>query len=1184
MNLSQLGIQENLYPGLQRLFQELKVPISGAIDDKPIKPQAILTDTFKEGKEAFELMEDVFFLGMIDDAAFKGTESESIEKIKEAQKDYDGILIFAVTLKNRPNGLLPTRTQLAQITRAFNREYNYTPVVVIYRYQDYITLANAERLPYKQEWREGEKAGKVTMLRDINIHSPHAGHLKILQGLNIQGKKIEIKENGSKTKAAITSFSLLYKYWQSVFDVSILNKQFYQELSDWYFWAMDQVRFPNNAENNNDTANATNLIRLLTRIIFTWFMKEKGLVPDTLFKESSLENLIKDFNEDASSNYYRAILQNLFFATFNQDMKERQFANDGGYHYHRVDYGVKSLYRYADHFQIKKEEVLELFQDIPFINGGLFDCLDKEDDDNRIVYIDGFTRKTSKQAVVPDHLFFCEEDTCDLNEVYNTSGRKYEVKGLFHIFNSYKFTVEENTPIEEDIALDPELLGQVFENLLASYNPETKTTARKQTGSYYTPREIVNYMVDESLKAHLKQKLEEDAGMPSEDAEIGLEFLVSYHEDESRYENLFNKEQTRALINAIDNCKIIDPACGSGAFPMGILHKMVHILHIVDPKNERWKERQLRKIQDIDDDDFRIKFTNNIEDAFENNELDFGRKLYLIENCIYGVDIQPIAIQICMLRFFISLLVDQKVQREKENLGIKPLPNLETKFVAANTLIGLEKPKTMRDYQNALWDTEKDDLKKELTEIRHQLFSARKTVEKRNLRKKDKEIRQRLAEILKKDLDKMAGQDQAFKLSLRDKIAHQLASWDPYDQNASSDFFDPEWMFGIKDGFDIVIGNPPYVDFRDIHKSIIEKLSHYKLKHKSLRPNLYMYFIENSYYLLKKRGVFVFINPNQFLSTDAGFGLRKLILDNTTIKSIIDLSYLDVFKEASTYTCIWIFIKESSDAYKIKVSRCSDLKNLRNVNFTVNKKNVVQDPSIIIPIHKHHLLLQKIGELHKPLSFFCKMIWGTSQSGYGKIKIKKNLYDSLDDDKKEKYEPLLQTKDIKRYHINWQREYIPKSIYSEKASNVFNQDIKILVARVTKQLQCSIDTEKRYVGKATVLYDINIDERYLLGILNSKLINYWYSTKYETVHMAGGYLRFDIPYIRNIPIPKYKQQNMAYLLKTVEAILNITKSDNYIIDSKKQDIVREYEREIDQIVYQLYDLTPEEIEIVEGGT
>ena len=146
------------------------------------------------------------------------------------------------------------------------------------------------------------------------------------------------------------------------------------------------------------------------------------------------------------------------------------------------------------------------------------------------------------------------------------------------------------------------------------------------------------------------------------------------------------------IIEVIDSLKILDPACGSGAFPMGVLHSLVHVLSKLDPGNARWKGRQLAKAAEIPDATVRESVLADIEQAFVANKLDYGRKLYLIENCIYGVDIQPIAVQIAKLRFFISLVVDQKTNETAPNRGIRPLPNLETKIVAANTLIGIVRP------------------------------------------------------------------------------------------------------------------------------------------------------------------------------------------------------------------------------------------------------------------------------------------------------------------------------------------------------------------------------------------------------------------------------------------------------------------------------------------------------------
>jgi adenine-specific DNA-methyltransferase len=321
------------------------------------------------------------------------------------------------------------------------------------------------------------------------------------------------------------------------------------------------------------------------------------------------------------------------------------------------------------------------------------------------VRIDGFSDREDSQPTVPDFLLFGKERELDLSEEYGDKKfKRVKVRGLIHTLKHYHFTVEESTPLEEEVALDPELAGKIFENLLAAYNPETGATARKQTGSFYTPREIVNYMVDEALIAYLKGKLEE--GCPEGvDTDGRLRYLFSYEEEG----HSFTEGEVELLVAGIDQLKALDPAVGSGAFPMGILHKLVFILGRLDPRNEKWKERQKKRLQDaiaaaerIEDVTIRENTLSELEqqidgleEAFEKNTLDYGRKLYLIENCLYGVDIQPIAVQIAKMRFFISLIADQKVDPSAENLGVRPLPNLETKLVAANTLIGIEKPEQM---------------------------------------------------------------------------------------------------------------------------------------------------------------------------------------------------------------------------------------------------------------------------------------------------------------------------------------------------------------------------------------------------------------------------------------------------------------------------------------------------------
>lgn len=634
-------------------------------------------------------------------------------------------------------------------------------------------------------------------------------------------------------------------------------------------------------------------------------------MPEALFDRRELNRLLREFaKDDGSNNYYKAILQNLFFGTLNQKMDERGFAREGSFTENRSNYGVKNLFRYLDLFAIHEKEVLALFKDVPFLNGGLFDCLDKENDEGKVLYADGFSRNAKKQPTVPDFLFFGVEKEYDLNKAYGTKNKHFKVQGLIDLLAHYKFTVTENTPIEEEVALDPELLGKVFENLLASYNPETQTTARKQTGSFYTPREIVNYMVDESLKAYLEQALTASPSISSDDAKVGLNILFAYTEQE----HAFTDEEKKVLIKAIDTCKILDPACGSGAFPMGVLHKMVHILHKLDPNNEQWKQRQVDKVDELIETARNISDSasreqviagleqnrQDIEDAFGNNELDYGRKLYLIENCIYGVDIQPIAVQIAKLRFFISLVIDQKKQPGKENFGIRALPNLETKFVAANTLIGLE-----RLGQGSLKNREIEKREKDLKSIRHQYFSAKTRRDKINWQKKDKILREEISKLLVRD-----GWDTT--------TAQQIVRFDPYDQNASSPFFDPEWMFSTTDGFDVVIGNPPYVraDSGDEHLALrqqIIKSGHYETLWE--KWDLFIPFMERGYKLLRSGGITSLIVSDAYCHSKYAQKSQEWFLNNSRILRLDFFSKIKIF-EAGVHNLTYFFQKANGQRWK----------------------------------------------------------------------------------------------------------------------------------------------------------------------------------------------------------------------------------------------------------------------------
>ena len=356
--------------------------------------------------------------------------------------------------------------------------------------------------------------------------------------------------------------------------------------------------------------------------------------------------------------------------------------------------------------------------------------------------------------------------------------------------------------------MDPELLGKVFENLLAAYNPETGETVRKQTGSYYTPRVIVDYMVEEALVATLAQQVSPTKG----DAKFWTErlrYLLDYAQVCDDASEWFDEDETNRIMRAISELKILDPAIGSGAFPMGALHKLTLALRRLDPDNRRWEQLQrdhagqrVGNAFDEKDDQTRREKLLEIDETFKRyRDSDFGRKLYLIQNSIFGVDIQPVACQIAKLRFFISLAIEQEPTAEADNnFGIKPLPNLETRFIAANTLIGLKDPQILMSEQLTR------DLEKELHDNRERHFHAPTRVQKRACEKKDKALREELATELK-------------RIGMPADDAEKIAHWDPYDQNASAGWFDARRMFDVNSGFDVVIGNPPYVDSENMTRT-----------------------------------------------------------------------------------------------------------------------------------------------------------------------------------------------------------------------------------------------------------------------------------------------------------------------------------------------------------------------------
>ena len=956
---------------------------------------------------------------------------------------------------------------------------------------------------------------------------------------------------GRGCRTAIEQFGTLKNSKQTLsditnaFSVETLTKQFYKDLFEWYQWAIEpssNVSFPNNTGTEDDDREdlETKVIRLITRIMFVWFIKQKDLVPQRIFDIDYLQTILKEFDPYSQTvgNYYNAILQNLFFATLNRAIEDeqgnkRKFATN-------IKKDIKTLYRYAEMFNISENDVVTLFSEVPFLNGGLFECLDKTktiDGVEQAYNYDGFSRNDKRfadgryrnRAIIPNNLFFDSE------------------KGLISILSRYNFTIEENSPEEQQVALDPELLGKVFENLLGAYNPETKETARNQSGSFYTPREIVNYMVDESL--------------------------ITYLGDTQFVRSLFNPdftldrekpEEYQRVAKRLKAIKILDPACGSGAFPMGLLNRMIDVLCRISP-----------------------------------NEKVYDLKLAIIENCIYGSDIQSIAAQITKLRFFISLICDCEKDASKPNFGIPTLPNLETKFVAANSLIAKKKQASHCLFENP----DIEPTKQKLIEVRHEHFSAKTANRKSTLREKDKVLREKLARLLADDKD-FAPED-----------AIQLAAWNPYDQNTVAEFFDPAWMFGVSDGFDIVIGNPPYIQLQNNGGELAKLYEPCDYKTFAKTGDIYCLFYERGWQLLKPKGHLCYITSNKWMRAGYGEKTRGFFAKNTNPQLLIDFAGVKIFESATVDTNILLFSKEDNKHKTLcAVTNKQNKDGVKNLSVFVQQQGVECDftgstPWVILsPIEQS--IKQKIEAVGTPLKDWDINIYRGVLTGYNDAFI-------IDTEKREAIlancqteeerkrtaeliRPILRGRDIRRYGYKWAELWIinihngikgklPRikiedypaikahlDLYWDKISKrtdkgdtpynlrncAYMEDFnkpKIVYPNMTKYMPFVYD-DNAYCTNQKCFIITGQAIAYLTAFFNSSLFKFCFRDSFP--ELQGGTREMSKIFFDKIPVMQVTDEMNARFRSTVNDIQNVySKSKAMAIDSMIFDLYNLSEKE-----------------------
>lgn len=686
-------------------------------------------------------------------------------------------------------------------------------------------------------------------------------------------------------------------------------------------------------------------------------------------------------------------------------------------------------------------------------------------------------------------------------------------KDLFNFLASYNFTVDENDPDDAEIGVDPEMLGKIFESLLED---------NKAKGAFYTPKEIVRYMCKESLIAYLGAICfpADEKNTNCEDA-VGskIRTFVETHEFPDELEPYRD-----TLDRALREVKICDPAIGSGAFPMGLL-------------NELWRSRE----------------------AISEPSSRAALKREIIENNVYGVDIEKGAIDIARLRFWLSIVVDSDVP--------EALPNFDYKFMQGNSLIesfeGVDLSGMMSN------DGQRSNLGKGRQKAGANQYGIEFASDdtKRNLQMMLREY------FNITDHVKKAQQRSYINESVKHYIRQQglrpggLIHLSALDPSANQEFF--LWHTWFKDifdkgGFDIVIGNPPYVDYRRIDaltKIGLTKYSSYQIEKKG---SLYVYFIEKGLELLKQNARLYFINPYQYLSAESGRGIRSFVISKHNIERIIDVSNIKVFDEASTYTCINIFQKNSTQG-DIVLSRPDSLVCLDDNITIVERKTFIDKPYYTITLSTNSLV-EKIERAKYKLYDVCSIFCGLSKTGF------RDYVSSLKENND--YHIFVESKQIYRY-ITDSKKYIDTSIFSNNALQAF-QTPCLFMTRMTSHCRVGLAKTGETAGKVNVLHNFNkYDILFVLALLNSKLVDYYYRITNESKHLNGGALPFDTESVKVIPIPEASKIQQ----RDVELIIKEILSRKYAIQTADTSSL---EREIDRLVYELYELTEEEVKVVEG--
>ncbi|GAA6950117.1 class I SAM-dependent DNA methyltransferase [Helicobacter pylori] len=844
--------------------------------------------------------------------------------------------------------------------------------------------------------------------------------------------------------------------------------------------------------------------------------------------------------------------------------------------------------------EIKEDKILEK---IPYLNSSLFDKTPLELKGHEIKLLDNKKLEIYKNSVLKKHEDYQKQKDLPL------------LKYLFEFLRVYDFTttpkdIKDNQNKSESRLINPSVLGLVFEKLNGY-----------KEGSFYTPSFITSYMCKESIRQIVLDKFNQKYEIECEK----LKELKNYLKNDS-----YKEDKRKEYLQFLLTLRVCDPAVGSGHFLVSALNEMVWIayelgliasLHRHDLKLEN--DEIIIHTPENKVFNYTIPHSENDPHHHIQKEL-FELKKSIIENCLFGVDINPNSCEITKLRLWIELLkYSYYIFEEGKNTNnLETLPNIDINIKCANSLISrfnlnddLKKIPNIKakiqEYKdlvaqykdpNPLFPLNKTDLINKIQDLKT-TFS---------LTLKDPKTKAELEKTIEKHIKKynfFALDDKSLldglnyftpnlfgtpKLSPKEE-EEAFASYGRIralrkkldDALSGGEYHNAfEWRFEFPEvlddegnflGFDCIIGNPPYIDYRKIDEKTKIFLSKFSSVYKkSKEGSIFVYFIERASQLIIRHGEISFINPIAYLCKPTDHGIRDYIDKNLKITMLIDLSNIKIFESASTYTCINIFKRENKKN-EILFQRYDDFTELSS-----NKDDFLKIPSVNIehisifldPISRH------IAERCKTqLGDFCKIFCGLSKTGFRSDVINTNNNKSV---------YFLESSDIYRYYVNDFGKKFLKGIddyFSQEKRQIFESQDIIFMTRMTNQIRCVVVPLGVYGGKVNILHDFRIDRFLILGCLNSKLMTYFYKKKFFPTHMQGGAFGFDTLSVETLPIPQITKSNQP----TADKITALVDKILAVKEKDPKANTLELEKEIDALVYQLYNLTDEEIKIIEDG-